>query len=161
MKSGQQPKHMAVLQQSGFGQAKYLVMKRRDESGQPDNRATMTFSAQRSGLASWLAAPSGMGSLNFISPDATVVAAATMKIRYRTQTTIPIRPCRVKCRVRYGRYVALEVSVSQILTSPTRAGLAPSCRGWRPSGARAVVPSPDTGIASAGRRRTRRRPSRR
>ncbi|MCU1309582.1 MAG: putative FecR [Candidatus Angelobacter sp.] len=79
LKSGQQPKHMAVLQQSGFGQARFLVVKRRDESGQPDNRATMTFNAQRSGLASWLAAPSGMGSLDFVSPDATVVAAATMK----------------------------------------------------------------------------------
>jgi hypothetical protein len=77
--NGRSTRHNAGLQESGFGQAKHLVVKRREQNGIIDNRATMTFNSQRAGLASWLAAPSGMGSLDFVSPDATIVAAATMK----------------------------------------------------------------------------------
>jgi hypothetical protein len=72
-------RHMAGLQQSGFAQARHLVVKRREQNGETDNRATLTFNSQRQGIASWLAAPSGLGSLDFVSPDAVIVTAAAMK----------------------------------------------------------------------------------
>lgn len=76
---GSNPKHDAALQQSGFGQARFLVAKRRELNGAIDTRATLTFGSQRTGIASWLAGPSGIGSLDFVSPDAAVVAAGAVK----------------------------------------------------------------------------------
>ncbi|MCU1287083.1 MAG: putative FecR [Acidobacteriales bacterium] len=78
-RAGTQPNTSSAFQKSGFAQARHLVVKRREQDGQVDNRAAMTFSGQRTGIASWLAAPSGIGSLDFVSPDAVVAAAATMK----------------------------------------------------------------------------------
>jgi ferric-dicitrate binding protein FerR (iron transport regulator) len=72
-------KHAAAFNQSGFGQARFLVAKRREENGAMDTRATLSFSSERSGIASWIAAPSGIGALDFVSPDASVVAAGAVK----------------------------------------------------------------------------------
>ncbi|HUS19438.1 MAG TPA: FecR domain-containing protein [Terriglobales bacterium] len=69
----------AHLAQSGFGDIRHLVVKRREVNGDTDNRALLTFSQQRRGIASWLAAPSALGSLEFVSTEATVVGAATVK----------------------------------------------------------------------------------
>jgi len=77
--NGSTPKHDVALQQSGFGQARFLVAKRRELNGAMDTRAKLTFGAQRTGMASWLAGPSGIGSLDFVSPDASVVAAGAVK----------------------------------------------------------------------------------
>ena len=55
------------------------MAKRREENGAIDTRATLTFSSQRTGIASWIAVPSGIGALDFVSPDASVVAAGAMK----------------------------------------------------------------------------------
>ncbi len=76
---GVTPKHEAGLQQSGFGAARFLVAKRREVNGAMDTRATLTFGSQRTGVASWLAGPSGIGSLDYVSPDAAVVAAGAVK----------------------------------------------------------------------------------
>lgn len=72
-------RHSAALDQSGFTQARFLVAKRREENGAIDTRASLTFSSQRTGMASWLAAPSGIGALDFVSPDASIVAAGAVK----------------------------------------------------------------------------------
>ncbi|MGA8594530.1 MAG: FecR domain-containing protein [Bryobacteraceae bacterium] len=64
---------------SGFDSAQYLVLERRDAGGKPEMRAALSFAANRQGLASWLGAPSTMGSLDFVSPDATFAAAVIMK----------------------------------------------------------------------------------
>ncbi|HEX5423010.1 MAG TPA: FecR domain-containing protein [Candidatus Acidoferrales bacterium] len=63
----------------GFTGMKYLIATHGDISGQTENRAVVGFAQQRSGLASWLAAPAPMGSLNFISANATAVASAVTK----------------------------------------------------------------------------------
>jgi FecR protein/Putative zinc-finger len=44
-----------------------------------ETRAALTFSHQRRGIASWLAAPAPMGSLGFFSGDANLVAAFVVK----------------------------------------------------------------------------------
>ena len=69
----------AGLQRSGFGQAKFLIAKRRGENNATDTRATLSFTGTRSGVASWVGAPSGIGSLEYVSPDASIVAAGTTK----------------------------------------------------------------------------------
>lgn len=78
-RGGSTTRHDAAFQQSGFGQARFLVAKRREQNGAVDTRATLTFGAQRTGIASWLAGPSGIGSLDYVSPDAAVVAAGAVK----------------------------------------------------------------------------------
>ncbi len=68
-----------VVAALGFGGMKYLIATHGDVSGQTENRAVLGFAQQRSGLASWLAAPAPMGSLNFVSANATAVASAVTK----------------------------------------------------------------------------------
>ena len=62
----------------GFGDVKYLVVERRDV-GNMETRASVTFAPQRVGVAAWLAAPAPMGSLDFVSPDASLSASFVMK----------------------------------------------------------------------------------
>lgn len=69
----------AKLDSSGFGDAQFLVFERKDVSGRVENHAVLTFSQQRHGVASWLAAPAPMRSLDFISADATLATAAVVK----------------------------------------------------------------------------------
>jgi hypothetical protein len=49
------------------------------ETSAAETRAALTFSQQRRGIASWLAAPAPMGSLGFFSADANLVAAFVVK----------------------------------------------------------------------------------
>jgi hypothetical protein len=59
-----------VLQNSGFNDIKYLIATRGQGSSQADNRITLEFSGQRRGVASWLAAPAPVGSLDYVSANA-------------------------------------------------------------------------------------------
>ncbi len=63
----------------GVNNAQYLVLERRDVGAATDTRASLSFNSARQGVASWLGAPGPMGSLNFVSPDATVAASFIMK----------------------------------------------------------------------------------
>jgi hypothetical protein len=54
---------------------RYLVVERKQNLGRTENSATVSFSGARSGIASWIAAPAPMGTLDFISPDATFAAS--------------------------------------------------------------------------------------
>jgi DNA-binding FrmR family transcriptional regulator len=59
-----------ALRSSGLDDIKYLIA-RRDESASPgDNRITVEFNGPRHGIASWLAAPAPMGSLEYVSSNA-------------------------------------------------------------------------------------------
>ena len=59
-----------VLLNSGFNDIKYLIATRGQGSSQADNRITLEFNGQRRGMASWLAAPAPVGSLDYVSANA-------------------------------------------------------------------------------------------
>ncbi len=67
------------LENIGFSDIQYLIATHGDATGQTENRAVLKFAAQRSGLASWLAAPSPMGSLDFISANASAAVSVVTK----------------------------------------------------------------------------------
>ncbi len=58
---------------------RYFVAEQKDVQGQMETRAAVDFNGPRTGIAAWLAEPSPMGSLDYISPDATLVAAFVVK----------------------------------------------------------------------------------
>jgi len=62
----------------GFDNLEYLVIERRDV-GKTETRASVTFSPGRKGIAAWLAEPAPMGSLDFVSPEASLAASLVMK----------------------------------------------------------------------------------
>ena len=59
-----------VLRNSGFDDIKYLIATRGETSNHGDNRITLEFNGPRRSMASWLAAPSPMGSLDYVSANA-------------------------------------------------------------------------------------------
>ncbi len=63
----------------GLNTVQYLVLERRDVAGKTENRASLTFSGERKGVASWLAAPASMSTLNFVSPEAGAAASFVVK----------------------------------------------------------------------------------
>jgi FecR protein/Protein of unknown function (DUF3352)/Putative zinc-finger len=63
----------------GIGDVRYLTMEHRDVAGKTESHANLTFASERQGVASWLAAPAAMGSLEFVSPDASMVTSAVIK----------------------------------------------------------------------------------
>jgi len=65
-----QQEESQALRNSGFNDIKYLIASRGEGSGQNDNRITLEFNGQRRGIASWLAAPAPMGSLEYVSANA-------------------------------------------------------------------------------------------
>lgn len=72
-----QPNEAASL---GFNDLDYIIVERRDfNDATADNRATLAFTGQRHGIASWLAAPAPIGSLDFISADASGAIAMVVK----------------------------------------------------------------------------------
>jgi hypothetical protein len=76
---GDDAKTNAALDRLGVTNLKYFIAEIKEDQGKSFNRATLSFSDTSHGMASWLAAPGPMGALEFISPDATVVAAFVVK----------------------------------------------------------------------------------
>jgi hypothetical protein len=68
-----------ALRNSGFNDVKYLIATRGESSSQGDNRITLEFNGQRRGIASWLAAPAPMGSLDYVSSNAGAVVSFVSK----------------------------------------------------------------------------------
>ena len=60
---------------AGFDNLRFVVAESKTSSASPLNTASFTFSSARHGLASWLAAPGPMGSLDFVSPQASFATA--------------------------------------------------------------------------------------
>jgi hypothetical protein len=69
----------AVLHELGADTAQYLIVSQSKVRGETRSRATVSFSGPRQGMASWLAAPAPMGSLDFITPGASFAAAFVVK----------------------------------------------------------------------------------
>lgn len=56
------------------GGARYLIAEQKQAGGKMESRATVAFDGPRTGAAAWLAPPSPMGALDYVSPDATFAA---------------------------------------------------------------------------------------
>jgi hypothetical protein len=59
--------------------ARFVVAESRTVGTNTENHASVTFAHSRQGVASWLAAPGPMGSLDFVSPDAGFAASMLLK----------------------------------------------------------------------------------
>ena len=69
----------AMLQRTGFSDVKYLVWEHKDVAGQAASQTELSFSGPRRGVASWLAAPGPMASLDFVSPKAVLAISLLLK----------------------------------------------------------------------------------
>jgi hypothetical protein len=63
----------------GASDARFIVAQSRTLGNLTENRASVNFTRNRQGVASWLSAPGPMGSLEFISPDAGFAASMLLK----------------------------------------------------------------------------------
>ncbi len=79
MQSLRKENEAAAAQQLGVTDLRYFVVEVKEKEGKPYNRAVVNFKESRHGITSWLAAPGPMGALEFISPDANIVAAVVVK----------------------------------------------------------------------------------
>jgi hypothetical protein len=68
-----------ALENSGVNDVQYLIAEHRETNGMPQNHLNLQFSGTRQRVASWLATPAPIGSLDFVSPNAAVVVAALSK----------------------------------------------------------------------------------
>jgi len=69
----------ATLRQTGFSDMKYVVWEHHLLAGQPTNQIELSFLGPRRSLAGWLAAPGPMGSLDFVSSHAAMVASLLLQ----------------------------------------------------------------------------------
>ena len=76
-RSGQSDR--AALDNSGIRGVQYLIAEHREKNGMPENHLNVQFSSARQGVASWLAAPNPIGSLDFVTPNASIAAALLSK----------------------------------------------------------------------------------
>jgi hypothetical protein len=76
-----------ILVGADFGQqkegpipgARYFLGEQKEMNHQMEMRATLGFAGQRTGIAAWLADPAPMGSLDYVSPEATLVTGFVVK----------------------------------------------------------------------------------
>jgi len=61
------------------GGARYFIAEEKEVNHQMEARAAIGFDGSRTGMAAWLADPSPMGTLDYVSPEATVVTAFVVK----------------------------------------------------------------------------------
>jgi len=72
-------KQEAALNKLGILSVKYFVLDQKDSNGKTHTQASLSFNDAQRGIPSWLAAPGPMGSLEYISPDANLVAGFVVK----------------------------------------------------------------------------------
>jgi ferric-dicitrate binding protein FerR (iron transport regulator) len=75
----QTPANHDAFEDSGLNGVEYLIAEHRDANGMPANHLNLQFTGTRQRMASWLASPASMGSLNFVSPNAAVALATLTK----------------------------------------------------------------------------------
>lgn len=69
----------AHLQNLGFADAAHLIITNRSQENEDHSKAVLSFNGPRRGMASWLAQPAPMGSLDFISADALMFTSMVYK----------------------------------------------------------------------------------
>jgi ferric-dicitrate binding protein FerR (iron transport regulator) len=79
MQSLRKEKEAEAAQQLGVTDLRYFIVEIKEKDGRPYNRAVVSFRENQRGVTSWLAQPGPMGALEFISPDASLVAAFVVK----------------------------------------------------------------------------------
>ena len=75
----QRPAHKATIENSGMEEVQYLIAEHRETNGVPQNHLNLQFSGTRQRVASWLASPAPIGSLDFVTPNAAVAVAGLSK----------------------------------------------------------------------------------
>jgi hypothetical protein len=68
-----------ALESSGLGSVQYLIAEHREQNGQPANNLNVQFSGTRQRVASWLGSPAPLGSLDFVTPNASLAMATLTK----------------------------------------------------------------------------------
>lgn len=68
-----------ALESSGIDGVRYLMAEHRERNGLPENHVDLQFAGRRQGAASWLAPPAPIGSLDFVTPNASVAVAFLSK----------------------------------------------------------------------------------
>lgn len=63
----------------GMANLKYLVVESKEIAGRSNTAAVLSFRGPRTGIASWLAVPAAIGSLEFVSPEAGFAAGFVVK----------------------------------------------------------------------------------
>jgi hypothetical protein len=69
----------ATFDRTGFQDAKFVVWEHKSETERVSSEMEVSFMGPRHGVASWLASPSHLGSLDFVSPNAAVAASVVLK----------------------------------------------------------------------------------
>ncbi len=68
-----------VIQSSGMEGVRYLIAEHRETNGVPENHLNLQFAGTRERVASWLASPAPIGSLDFVTPNAAIAVAMLSK----------------------------------------------------------------------------------
>jgi hypothetical protein len=71
--------HEQALNQLGVYNLKSFVFDQKDSDGKTQTRAVLSYNQTDHGVTSWLAQPSAMGALEYISPDANLVGGFVVK----------------------------------------------------------------------------------
>jgi hypothetical protein len=71
--------HEQALNQLGIFNMKSFVLDQKDTDGKTHTRAVLSYDPSDRGITTWLAPPAPMGSLDYISPDANLVAGFVIK----------------------------------------------------------------------------------
>jgi hypothetical protein len=71
--------HEQALNQLGVFNVTSFVLDSKDTDGKNHTRAVLSYTPSDHGITSWLAQPAPMGSLDYISPDANIVAGFAVK----------------------------------------------------------------------------------
>ena len=63
----------------GLLDMQHLIAERKDVGGRTENHVVLNFTGDRRGIAAWLDEPGPLGSLDYISPNATIAASFVMQ----------------------------------------------------------------------------------
>ena len=66
-------------EEAPLGGARYVIAGQREVENRSETRAVIGFDGPRTGIAAWLATPAPIAALDYVSPDATFVAAFAVK----------------------------------------------------------------------------------